>query len=213
MSVQKSKDQYEMEKVRLEVRDLQRTWYFKHIQLALTVTVGVIGMIYAISSGLFDVKRATLTLEKAQLEYDVKVFTEQKANLDTLMRRSTLRNDTLLSAGMALREENRMLNDEVLARKREVAVAQAALLPAEQRAEALAKAMEVLEQEHARQVAAQTLEVNNSMAWKYGMEKQLWQYREQIANLERDTAQLKELIRVKSYRRSETGAVPPWPMK
>lgn len=74
-----SKNEYEVKKLDLEIKELQKPWWKKHTYLGILLTTLIAGATAfgAFRSGVFDVKYERLQLEKVKLELDARFLSNK----------------------------------------------------------------------------------------------------------------------------------------
>ncbi len=77
------KDQLLVEKLKLEVGSLKRTWWKKptYISIFIPALLTLISLIYAISTGFFDKKYERYRIEKESLKLEILRFETQKKTI------------------------------------------------------------------------------------------------------------------------------------
>ena len=77
------KSKLEEEKLKLEIKELERNWFKKpqYLQVLLPTTLAIFSLLYAITSGLFSSKQELLELNKKRLETDIVAFEKEKQSL------------------------------------------------------------------------------------------------------------------------------------
>lgn len=100
-----TKDDLEKEKLELEVRDMKRHWALKNFPSVATVVVTLFGGVYALYTGLFDIERRSLELQKEQLQHDIREFTVTKDSLMQTNASLVARSQALLDTSLAYRQQ------------------------------------------------------------------------------------------------------------
>jgi len=77
------KQTFEIQKLKLEIKELQKKWYSRPTTLfpVLTFIIALATIIWSFSSGLLNVQLQSLSLKKETLEFDIKKFNDDKERL------------------------------------------------------------------------------------------------------------------------------------
>lgn len=124
----------ETEKLRYELRELQRPWWQRHIVALVTAVVTILGSAYAVMSGFFDLESKRLEVNKALLQQDIAAFTMVRDSLFSVNTQKIRSNDSLSLIAAALRREAQEQKAVAYQRSVEIAKLQASVQPASERA-------------------------------------------------------------------------------
>jgi len=78
-----NKEQLQIEKLKLEVNSLKRTWWKNptYIGIFIPAFLTLISLVYAISTGFFDKKYERYRVEKASLKLEILKFEDEKKSI------------------------------------------------------------------------------------------------------------------------------------
>lgn len=179
-----SKEQLEAERIR---RELRTPWVWRNIQTIVTCIVGILGLVYAAKTDLFEVQRQ-------QLQLDVELFTAKRDSLHDA-------NEVLLATNKDLvADRNKLLAEQAhqdsLNRESALAAkkAEAALLPAKERAAFMARAVsDANKRLDSVSTKAGVMQVD-LMTQKYGYDRMIADQQQRIAMLEFGERNAKEYL-------------------
>lgn len=98
-------------KLRLEIRQLERWWRSaSHVGAAASIVVAVLGLLWAVTSGFFDVARRDLELRKRELEFENRTLQEKR---DALTVRFTKEKREREATIVQLKRTSEALNDQL----------------------------------------------------------------------------------------------------
>ena len=106
------KNKLELEKLQVEIQNLKKPWWKKaeYLNLFMTGIIAAFTLIYALASGILDIKSERLQLEKKMLENDIFLF---RLKRDTLIEENAklkkqiyVTKDSLVSVLFQLQKSN-----------------------------------------------------------------------------------------------------------
>lgn len=79
----KDRKQLELEKISLEIVELKKSWWKKveYLRIIIPSLLALISILLAFNSGLVDLSKKELEIEKKQLVYDISKFNDRKDSL------------------------------------------------------------------------------------------------------------------------------------
>lgn len=190
-----NREELEAEKLRFELRDMNRPWPVRNFQgiVALSVAFATIGL--GFYTGLFDAERATLELQKEKLHKDISEFTSVKDSLLKTNDGIVQVNDSLQVLATTYRREVERQKQLALARSIEVARLQASLRPVAERASYYEKAVRDAQGKYAETKSRYIGELFTKFDSEHDLRQALSKKEEVIQVLKEDTSRLRESIK------------------
>ena len=109
------RDRLELDELRLRLRDLTRPWWQRPTVMAplATITAAIVGVIWAMATGFFDVAKRELVISKRELEYETRELRDKRD-------RQSLEFKRISNEIEGIRKD--LANKELLLRKRSVEI-------------------------------------------------------------------------------------------
>ena len=140
---------------------------------------------------MFDVRYATLELEKERLEHDIKAFHYTKDSLNTVNERFLRTNDSLAAVSASMNHQVELLRQSILDRQIEVARAEASLKPMAERAAYFEQEVQRAKAQFAQSRTGYVDELSRQHSNEFELSKHVKEQRQVIEQLRDDTAYLR----------------------